>query len=40
VYLIKRGWQEVYLHATNELIKRIDRNAKQIVIHLMDCLMD
>lgn len=40
VYVMKRGSQEVYLPATKEVIKRIDRKAKQMVIHLMDGLMD
>jgi 16S rRNA processing protein RimM len=40
VYVMKRGTREVYLPATKEVIKRIDRKAKQMVIHLMDGLME
>lgn len=40
VYVMKRDRQEVYLPATKEVIKRIDRKAKQMVIHLMDGLME
>ena len=40
VYVMKRGRQEVYLPATKEVIKRIDRKARQMVIHLMDGLME
>ena len=40
VYVMKRGKQEVYLPATKEVIKRIDRKAKQMVIHLMDGLLE
>ncbi len=40
VYVMKCGRRDVYLPATKEVIKRIDRKAKQMVIHLMDGLMD
>jgi 16S rRNA processing protein RimM len=40
VYVMKRGRKEVYLPATKEVIKQIDRKAKQMVIHLMDGLME
>ena len=40
VYVMKRGSKEVYLPATKEVIKQIDRKAKQMVIHLMDGLME
>jgi 16S rRNA processing protein RimM len=40
VYVMKRGRKEVYLPATREVIKQVDRKAKQMVIHLMDGLMD
>jgi 16S rRNA processing protein RimM len=40
VYVMKRGRQEVYLPATKEVIKRIDKKARQMVIHLVDGLME
>lgn len=40
VYVMKRGRKEVYLPATKEVIKRIDRTSKQMVIHVMDGLME
>jgi 16S rRNA processing protein RimM len=40
VYVMKRGRKEVYLPATKEVIKRVDRKAKQMVIHLVDGLME
>ena len=40
VYVMKRGRQEVYLPATKEVIKQIDRKAKQMVIHLVDGLLE
>ena len=40
VYVMKRGTQEVYLPATKKVIKRVDRKAKQMVIHLMDGLLE
>lgn len=40
VYVMKQGRREVYLPATKEVIKRIDRKARQMIIHLMDGLME
>ena len=40
VYVLKRGGQEVYIPATKEVIKQVDRSAKRMVIHLMDGLME
>jgi 16S rRNA processing protein RimM len=40
VYVMKQGRKEVYLPATKEVIKRIDRKSKQMVIHLMDGLIE
>ena len=40
VYVMKCGRKEVYLPATKEVIKRVDRNGKQMIIHLMDGLME
>jgi len=40
VYVMKRGRQEVYLPATKEVVRQIDRKAKQMVIHLMDGLLE
>jgi len=40
VYVVKRGGKEIYLPATREVIKQVDRAAKRMVIHLMDGLME
>ncbi len=40
VYVMKRGRKEVYIPATNEIVKQVDRKAKRMVIHLMDGLME
>jgi 16S rRNA processing protein RimM len=40
VYVMKSGSKEVYLPATKEVIKQVDRKAKQMVIHLMEGLME
>jgi 16S rRNA processing protein RimM len=40
VYVVKRGRKEVYIPATQEVIKQIDRKAKRMIIHLMDGLLD
>jgi 16S rRNA processing protein RimM len=40
VYVLKRGGKEVYIPATKEVIKQVDRSAKRMVIHLMDGLME
>ncbi len=40
VYVMKRGRKEIYLPATKEVIKQVDRKARQMVIHLMAGLMD
>lgn len=40
VYVMKRGAKDVYLPATKEVIKQVDRKAKRMVIHLMDGLME
>jgi 16S rRNA processing protein RimM len=40
VYVMKHGRKEVYLPATKEVIKRVDRRTRQMVIHLMDGLME
>ena len=40
VYVMKHGKQEVYIPATKEVIRQIDRKTKQMVIHLMDGLME
>jgi 16S rRNA processing protein RimM len=40
VYVLKRGRQEVYIPATQDVIKQVDRKAKRMVIHLMDGLME
>ncbi|HEY6011111.1 MAG TPA: ribosome maturation factor RimM [Nitrospirota bacterium] len=40
VYVVKRGRKEFYIPATQEVIRQVDRKAKQMVIHLMDGLME
>jgi 16S rRNA processing protein RimM len=40
VYVVKRGGKEVYVPATREIIRKVDRKAKRMVIHLMDGLME
>ncbi len=40
VYVIKRGKKEVYIPATKEVIRQVDRKAKRMVIHLPDGLME
>jgi len=40
VYVMKAGGKEVYLPATKEVIRQIDRAAKRMVIHVMEGLLD
>ncbi len=40
VYVMKSGRKEIYLPATKEIIKQVDREAKRMVIHLLDGLME
>lgn len=40
VYVMKSGGKEVYIPATSEVVKEIDRKARRMVIHLMDGLME
>ena len=40
VYVMKRGRKEVYIPATQEIVKQVDRKTKRMVIHLMDGLME
>jgi 16S rRNA processing protein RimM len=40
VYVVRRGRKEVYVPATREIIRQVDRKAKRMVIHLMDGLME
>jgi len=40
VYVMKRGRQEVYIPATKEVIRQVDRKAKRMIIHLIDGLME
>ncbi len=40
VYVVKHGKKEVYVPATREVIKDIDRKSKRMVIHLMDGLIE
>ncbi len=40
VYVMKRGRKEVYIPATKEIVRQVDRKARRRVIHLMDGLME
>ncbi len=40
VYVMKAGKREVYLPATKEVIRQVDRKAKRMVIHVMEGLLD
>lgn len=40
VYVMKQGRKEIYLPATKEIVKHIDRKAKRMVIHLVDGLLE
>jgi 16S rRNA processing protein RimM len=40
VYVVRRGRKEVYIPATREVIRQVDRKAKRMVIHLLDGLLE
>jgi len=40
VYVMKRGREEVYIPATQDVIKQVDRKAKRMIIHLIDGLLE
>jgi 16S rRNA processing protein RimM len=40
VYVIKAGKKEIYLPATREVIRKIDRTTKRMVIHVTEGLLD
>jgi 16S rRNA processing protein RimM len=40
VYVVKLGRKEIYLPATKEIIRQVDRAQKRMVIHVMDGLLD
>lgn len=40
VYVVKAGKKEIYLPATREVIKQVDRATKRMVIHVMEGLLD
>ncbi len=40
VYVMKAGKREIYLPATKEVVRQVDRKAKRMVIHVMDGLLD
>lgn len=40
VYVMKQGGKEVYIPATREIIRQVDRKARRMVIHMMDGLME
>jgi 16S rRNA processing protein RimM len=40
VYVLKRGRKELYIPATKEIIKQVDRTTKRITIHIIDGLLE
>jgi 16S rRNA processing protein RimM len=40
VYVVKRGGAEVYIPATQEVVKQVDKKSRTMVIHLMEGLLD
>jgi 16S rRNA processing protein RimM len=40
VYVMKKGRKEVYIPATAEVVKQVDRKQKRMVIHLLDGLIE
>lgn len=40
VYVVKRGKKELYLPATSEIVKQVDRKARVMTIHVIDGLLD
>lgn len=40
VYVMKAGSKEIYLPATREVIRQVDRAAKRMVIHVMEGLLE
>ncbi len=40
VYVMKRGTEEVYIPATKEIVKQVDRKARTMIIHLMEGLLE
>jgi 16S rRNA processing protein RimM len=40
VYVMKHGRKEIYIPATAEVVKQVDRKEKRMVIRLLDGLME
>lgn len=40
VYVVKAGKKEIYLPATREVIKQVDRATKRMVVHVMEGLLE
>jgi 16S rRNA processing protein RimM len=40
VYVVKQGGKEIYIPATKEVVKQVDRKAKRMVIHPVDGLLE
>jgi 16S rRNA processing protein RimM len=40
VYVVKHGKKEIYVPATREVVRAVDRKAKRMVIHVMDGLVE
>jgi len=40
VYVVKAGKKEIFIPATREIIKQVDRATKRMVIHVMEGMLD
>jgi 16S rRNA processing protein RimM len=40
IYVMKAGRREIYLPATKEVIRQVDRKARRMVIHVVEGLLD
>jgi 16S rRNA processing protein RimM len=40
VYVMKQGRKEIYIPATKDIIKQVDRTARKMIIHVMDGLLE
>ncbi|MDH4164178.1 MAG: ribosome maturation factor RimM [Nitrospirota bacterium] len=40
VYVMKAGTREIYLPATKEVVRQVDRKARRMVIHVLEGLLD
>ncbi len=40
VYVMRQGRKEIYIPATKEIVKQVDRKTRQMVVHLIDGLLE